>query len=255
MGELTAAESWNQAEACVRCAAMTRRRCQCCGNPLCDACTGAGPHETAPILGVTVSVLTDDALADLRLAAMADASSFVDPRLLREAGQLIRLATDDWLSRVLGRPITVARWRFTSNIELAVMVRALKADRRYLEALDAAKWAEYRRGREEAERAIAAVVQAERDEWAALAASLPVPVEVWHNWTARHLDGYEQGADHIVVMADLRAGRLFRKARTSLCWTLSRDHQLRYVEPNVGDERRLPDCKACLRTAARLAAA
>lgn len=76
---------------------------------------------------------------------------------------------------------------------------------------------------------------------------------VCHNWTARHLDGYQQGADHIVVLADLDAGRLHRKAGDPLCWAPSRAHELRHVGANVGDEKRIPDCKACVRRAGKLA--
>jgi hypothetical protein len=77
---------------------------------------------------------------------------------------------------------------------------------------------------------------------------------VWHNWTARHLDGYEQGADHIVTMEPLHVGRVTREARRPLCWTPSRAHELRHVQAN-GEEKedRVPTCKACLRTAERIA--
>ena len=202
---------------------------------------------------MSASVLDEATLAQWRAAAQAEASQLVDPAMLRDAQQLMPLATDEWLSRTLGRPATTRAWMTMSNPELAVAVRALLADRAHLEALRKAQRAERQRTAEQGRRAAEAAAQAERDEWAALAATLPVPVEVWHNWTARHLDGYEQGADHIVVLEDLHAGRMHRTARSSLCWTPSRAHQLRHVTPNVGDERRLPDCKACLRHAQRLA--
>jgi hypothetical protein len=81
-------------------------------------------------------------------------------------------------------------------------------------------------------------------------------VVVLHNWTARHLDGYEQGADHIVVTETLYVGRLYRQADRTLCWTPSRAHELRHVGPYYApdDDKRIPNCKACLRTAERIAA-
>jgi hypothetical protein len=91
--------------------------------------------------------------------------------------------------------------------------------------------------------------------WPALAERLPVPVTVWHNWTARHYDGYEQGADHIVPLEPVNAGRLQRPAREPLCFTPSRAHALRHVMHNgEGQYERTPNCQACLRLAERLAA-
>ena len=201
---------------------------------------------------MTATVLDEQALAVLREQATAASSPFIDPALYRAAEALMHLADSEWLTRVLGREVAVP-WRRMPNADLALVVAAIRADREHLEALAAfrraARDAAAAAGRDERERA----AQAERDQWTALAAALPVPVAVWHNWTARHLDGYEQGADHIVVLAALDAGWFRRPARRPLCWTPSRDHPLRHVTPNVGDERRLPDCKACLRHAARLA--
>jgi len=62
-----------------------------------------------------------------------------------------------------------------------------------------------------------------------------------------------KGANHIVVRTSLRAGRLNREEEQPLCWTPSRAHELRYVEPTAQDERNMPDCKACLRNAEKLA--
>jgi len=203
----------------------------------------------------TTTALDETTLARLRAEAAAKASPFIDPALYRDAETLIHLANDDWLSRVLQRPgFAVPAWRFLSNADLALTVAALRADRAHLEALAAARMAEYQQAAQDRRKRLAAETQAVRNKWAALAARLPVPVEVWHNWTARHLDGYEQGADHIVVLEDLSVGRFCRAARLPLCWTPSRARPLRHVTPNVGDERRLPDCKACIRHAERLAA-
>jgi crotonobetainyl-CoA:carnitine CoA-transferase CaiB-like acyl-CoA transferase len=188
---------------------------------------------------VTRSVLDDATLARMREEAKAAAGPFVDPALIREAQNILAGIPADWLTRVTG---------------LTLAVRAAQADTGHLRALADQKRAEWDREQRAAAAAGEAAVRAERDEWASLAARLPVPVAVWHNWTARHLDGYEQGADHIVALEDLHVGRLQRAARHPLCWTPSRDHPLRHVTPNVGDENRVPDCKACLRTAERIVA-
>lgn len=201
------------------------------------------------------SVLDDAALARMRAEATAKSSPFIDPALYREAENLMHLAKDEWLSEVLGRPVKVPTWRFFSNADLALSVAAVKADRAYLEALRAEWWAERDRTARAKAEAADASRQAEWDEWVALRERLPVPVVVEHNWTARHLDGYEQGADHIVVTKDLHVGLLHRTAHSPLCWTPSRAHQLRHVGHAFSDdERRVPNCKACLRHAERLSA-
>lgn len=201
---------------------------------------------------MSTSVLDDATLAGWR--AEAHASPFVSPALLREAERSINLPTDEWLSRVIGRALPVSAWRHMTNAEFEVAVRALRADRTHLEALAAERRAEVSRFARADAQAREAARQAGVDEWRALAARLPVPVEVWHNWTVRHLDGYEQGADHIVVLGDLAVGRFRRNARYPLCWTPSRARELRHVSGNVGDDKRVPTCKACLQHAERLAA-
>ncbi len=202
------------------------------------------------------SVLDDDTLARLRAEMAAKASPFVNPAVLRDAEGFMHLATDEWLSRILGRPVRVPAWRYFSNADLELAVAAVKVDLIYLRALRDERAAGRQRALQAQAEAAAAARQAEWDEWVAMRERLPVPVAVMHNWTARHLDGYEQGADHIVVMADLNAGRLHRTARSPLCWTPSRDHQLRHVSHAfLDEEHRVPDCKACLRHAERLAAA
>jgi hypothetical protein len=199
----------------------------------------------------TTSVLDDDTLAVIRLEAMASASPFINPKLLREAEQVMHLAPPDWLARVTGRP--VHSWRYLTNLELTIAVRAIRADRAHLDALRDAEQAEWRRAADESRPEAAATAQAGRDAWEALRARLPVPVVVLHNWTSRHLDGYEQGADHIVVLEDLHADRFHRAARQCLCETPSRASQLRHVGSAADDETRIPDCRACLRHAERLA--
>lgn len=198
-----------------------------------------------------VSALDDATLARMRAEAAVKAGPFVDPALLRDADALLPGIDAEWLARIIGHP--VRSYRTFTNAELFLAVHAAQADAEYLRALAAARRAEQGRAGREAAAAAQAQAQAVRDAWQALASRLPVPVAVWHNWTARHLDGYEQGADHIAVLEDLHAGRLRRRARSPLCWTPSRAHELRHVTGNVGDELRPPNCKACLRHARRLA--
>lgn len=200
---------------------------------------------------MATSALDEATLAGMRAEAAADRSPFIDPATFREAQVVLAGIDPAWLDRVAGHP--VRSWGHLTSAELTVAVRAAKADAAYLRAVVDERAA---RAREESQRraeADAAVAQAIRAAWEALRERLPVPVAVCHNWTARHLDGYEQGADHIVVLSDLDAGRLHRKANHPLCWTPSRDHELRHVGANAGDETRVPDCKACLRHAGKLA--
>jgi hypothetical protein len=187
----------------------------------------------------------------MRAEAAARASPFVDPKLLRDAAAVLPGVPGDWLAWVVGRP--VASYRSLTNAELALAVRAAAEDAAHLAALAAERRAARHRAEQATTAAAADAAQAQQDQWAALRARLPVPVSVQHNWTARHLDRYEQGADHIVVAENLHIGRFRRSAGDPLCWTPSRAHQLRHVSGNAGDELRLPDCKACLGHAERLA--
>jgi hypothetical protein len=205
--------------------------------------------------GQLPAALDDATLGALREESAAHGGPFIDPVLYRRAGTELHATRIPaaWLTRVTGRPVTW--WGNLSNRELWLALHAAEADAGRLDSIAAEEEAAHRRESEQAAAAAQAAAQAKRDAWANLRARLPVPVEVWHNWTARHLDGYEQGADHIVVRAALRAGRLCREAGQPLCWTTSRAHELRYVEPNPGDEKRIPTCKDCLRRAENLAAA
>ena len=215
--------------------------------------SGQGAREAAIRDAGAPSSLDAATLARMRAEAVARAASpFIDPKLARDARALLTGADRAWLTHVTGRPATW--YGDLSNAELYLAVQAVKADAPHLEAVAAARRAEQQRASRAAADAAARAGQAERDAWQALARRLPVPVAVWHNWTPRHLDGYEQGADHIVVLRELHAGRLHRAAYSPLCWTPSRARELRDVSGNAGDERRVPDCKACLRHAGRLAA-
>ena len=200
-------------------------------------------------IAVIPSALDDNTLAALRQQAAAYVSQFIDPALVR-AGQLRLPAVDrSWLERVLGRDETRG-WRYLDNDKLWLALAALDIDAAHIESVAAAgraAWREPRVTDGEAAR------RADEQAWADLRAALPVRVEVQHNWTPRHLDGYEQGGDHIVVLADLHSGRLHRARHECLCETPSRAHQLRHVGPVTGDEKRTPNCKVCLAHARRLA--
>jgi hypothetical protein len=201
---------------------------------------------------MTKSVLDDARLAQMRAEAAAQASPFIDPALLREAMTVLPQVTDsEWLARVIGRPVPT--WRHLRNEELALAVAAVKADTAHLAALKEGRLAAYRVAEQERAAQAAAAHRAKVEAWERTRARLPVPVTVGHNWTARHLDPYVQGADHIVVQAGLTVGRFRREARTPLCWTPSRSHELRHVELSDDGDDRLPTCKACLRHAERLA--
>jgi hypothetical protein len=198
------------------------------------------------------SALDEAALAALRADAEASASPVADPALLRKAGLALAGIDAAWLERVVGHP--ARSWRYLSHAEMLLAVRAAEADAEHLAALAEAAHTKLTRERQAASATARAKAQAAAAQWQRLRDQLPVPVTVQHNWTARHLDGYEQGADHIVVLENLDAGRLRRVAGTPLCQTSSRAREQRHVYGNTGDERRLPDCRACLHHAEKLAA-
>jgi DNA polymerase-1 len=202
--------------------------------------------------GAVSSVLDEAALARMRAEAASEASPFTDPALLRKAEALLAAADHGWLDRVVGHP--VPSYRSLSQADLLAAVRAAEVDAAHLEALAAARRAGARRARQRQAETAAQAARAGHDRWRALRSRLPVPVTVQHNWTARHLDGYVQGGNHIVAGEDLNVGRFRRAAGMALCWTPSRARELRHVSGNAGDENRLPDCKTCLRHAEKLAA-
>jgi hypothetical protein len=198
------------------------------------------------------SALDEAALAVMRADAAAKASPFTDPALLRKAELALAGVDAAWLGRVIGHP--ARSWRYLSHAEMLLAVRAAETDAEHLAALAEAEHEQLARERQAAAAAAQAKAEAAAEQWQRLREQLPVPVTVQHNWTARHLDGYEQGADHIIVLEDLDAGRLRRAAGTPLCQTPSRARQQRHVSGSPGDERRLPDCTACLHHAEKLAA-
>ena len=196
------------------------------------------------------SALDEAALAAMRADTEATAGPFADPALLRTAELALAGIDAAWLERVIGHQ--AGSWRSLGHAEMLLAVRAAETDAEHLAALAASN----HRKQAQKRRVTGAAAQGQADaaaaHWQRLRGPLPVPVTVQHNWTARHLDGYEQGADHIVVLEDLHAGRLRRAAGTPLCQAPSRARQLRHVFAGTGDERRLPSCAACLRHAEEL---
>ena len=198
------------------------------------------------------STLDETVLAAMRADAEAKESPFIDPALLRKAEVVLAGIDAGWLERVVGHP--VPSWRHLDHAEMLLAVRAAETDAEHLGALAEVERTKLAQQRQTAAASAQAKARAAAAQWQRLREQLPVPVAVQHNWTARHLDGYEQGADHIVVLEDLAVGRLRRAAGTPLCQTPSRAHQQRHVSGSVSDERRFPDCKACLHFAKKLAA-
>lgn len=197
------------------------------------------------------TALDTTAIERMRADAATAADPFTDPAVFRKAQAILPAADRQWLEEIIGHP--VPSWTRLSGAELTLAVMAAEADAAHLAALREQQAAARQAAQREQAARAAATAQAARHAWETLRASLPVPVDVCHNWTARHLDGYEQGADHIVVREDLHAGRVHRPAGRPLCWTPSRARELRHVHPNCGDETRIPDCKACLDRARKLA--
>jgi len=198
-----------------------------------------------------ISALTSETLASLRAEAARHTSRFTDPALIRDAETTLAPVDAGWLERVVGR--RTRGWRYLSNAELHLAVNAARVDGEYIASAAAVQRDAWLVADARREGAAALARQTAWNEWEALRARLPVPVVVCHNWTARHYDGYEQGADHIVVQAGLNVGRFHREAGRPLCWTPSRAHALRHVSGAPGDAERVPDCKACLRSAHRTA--
>ena len=223
---------------------------QTAGQQLRQAASLPGSGSGRP--AVIASALDEAALAAMRADAEATAGPFADPALLRTAELALAGIDAAWLERVIGHQ--AGSWRSLGHAEMLLAVRAAETDAEHLAALAASNHRKQARERQVTGAAAQGQADAAAAHWQRLRGQLPVPVTVQHNWTARHLDGYEQGADHIVVLEDLHAGRLRRAAGTPLCQAPSRARQLRHVSAGTGDERRLPSCAACLRHAEELAA-
>jgi len=107
--------------------------------------------------------------------------------------------------------------------------------------------------RRQREEAAAARARALDEAWASIWKALPQPVMVAYNYSGGlHLETYQSGADHIILTEDLVAGRLRRLKGWAMCTTLSASRHQIFAHEDPPEKRRAT-CRACLRTAAKLA--
>lgn len=191
-----------------------------------------------------------------QLLALAEESvredgGIVDPVKMRRYGQTIGRRGRDWAISVLGHARLGLGPGGATLTEMHLLLIADEHDvtpplPEHIAAARAASAAKELAQREKRIEALGA-------EWAALRQALPVVVTCEHNYQSRHhCDGYVQGADHIVVHADLRHGRLARLAFEALCETPSNRRQLYFPFShleNLRDGGGFPSCKACIRHA------
>ncbi|EMF20382.1 hypothetical protein H114_32604 [Streptomyces gancidicus BKS 13-15] len=203
-------------------------------------------HATGEPGAARASRLTPAEIDRLRARAAREAGPHVDARVL-----VSPVHNGEWCSEILGRPFPGERYvtwpeRYLLHIATAAepcpppppLATAAAA------RIRAEREAEQQRRADEHARQVAA--------WERLRDALPVPAEVRHNYTShRHLGHYSQGGDHVYLPDGLVAGRLKRPAGRVLCWTPSRDRDLREF-PEPATDGRVPSCRACLRTAVRL---
>jgi hypothetical protein len=201
--------------------------------------------------------LTPERIAELRddmRRETALTGDLVDPRRWRHIETWWRIDLREWAEAILGRAIPEPRrisWRDWVLLDLAHTAEPTPPPPPLLTASRARHYALA----EQQERELAERHQAKIDDWKALRAALPVKVVVVHNYTsARHLDGYVQGAEHILLTEELHRGRLHREVGQALCFSPSKARDQRYLSlRDAGDDDRLPSCASCLRTARRLA--
>ncbi|QYN17582.1 hypothetical protein [Amycolatopsis sp. DSM 110486] len=190
--------------------------------------------------------LTAEQLAALREQAERETSRFVDPRQLTRVEKFIA-GRPAWVRAIIGHGVTV---RTMTGVELTLLDLAATAEPNPpTPPREPAPWDPGYQPTD-AERAIISRRQAAAAEWVALRNELPVDVTVEHNYTShRHIDGYVQGVDHILLRDSLRLGRLYRPANEPLCFVPSNAHNLRHFG---GPEDRVPTCKQCLGLAYRI---
>lgn len=190
------------------------------------------------------TVLTEGEITGLRKRAHREAGPFVDSHLIHR----IVIHNAEWASEILGHPFLGARylpWRELYLLHLASQAEPVPP----APPLETAARARAAQELQESQERWARAREREVREWEALAAALPVPVEVRHNYTShRHLGHYSQGGDHIYLLEELRIGRLYRRASDVLCYTPSRAKDLREF-PETATDGRTPNCKVCLKTA------
>jgi hypothetical protein len=196
-------------------------------------------------------------LAAVTAAAHAEAGPFVNPALLPAATRIANSTPLDWQSAVLGRPVAPGGIRAVSWAEAVVLLRAANVDADHLSGREAQQRAQAVARERERQAAWATQAEVAQLAWEQLRAALPVEVRVRHNWSIGHYDGHATGKDHVVVVAELRAGRLHRAAWMTLCQTPRRDQDLRALDRDPAStyaEERVPNCQGCLKVARRLAA-
>lgn len=205
--------------------------------------------------------LTPEHLEQLRTQALRT-GPFANPAHLRAVQEAHFYP--EWATAVLGRPYPGVRHLHAREIALLALALNAEPDRP-LPAAVAERRAATERERQAKARAAAEAAAAERADWDDLRARLPVPVFVAHNWTLIHTGSYHVGKDHIVVDADLRAGRLYRPRWSALCETAAPKKKrasyngtnrdpLRGLDRHDDGEDRIPTCRACLKVAERIAA-
>jgi hypothetical protein len=210
------------------------------------------------------TTLTGDQLDRLRRQAHRS-GRLVDPAALAAVNGAA--FHREWAEAVLGHAYTGVR--SVEPWEITLLADALAAEPdRPVPAAVAERREAHRREQEAAASRRAAEHAAELAAWHELRDRLPVPVVVGHNFTLVHTGAYESGRDHIVAQADLKVGRLVRPARNALCEPPGSAASRRRASSNGTDrdplrglvrdddgEDRVPTCRACLRTAERIAAA
>lgn len=194
--------------------------------------------------------LSDETLSELRARARREAGPFVDPRLLPALTAKTVRAYPEWVSAVLGRQVHDVRRVSWAELVLLGLAYDLEPE----PPVPARVLAERERLAQK-ERQHAEWLEQKHKEWAALRASLPVKVSVAYNYSGpHHYEFHLSGANHIIVREPLLVGRLRRDADRSLCWTPSRAKHLLFAHlDDPADRARVPNCKACLRIAARIA--
>lgn len=217
------------------------------------------PNPTPPR-----TALDADRLTVIRADTRSSRNRYVDPARLEPVRRTVAQLPTAWSSYVLGRAVAgthALQWG-----EMVALTDSAILDRIHLDYLaDLARDEGVRRlDRERAEVHYRAIER--RDWWEHLRRQLPVEVFVGFNWAYGYKNGSNRGRSHIVVQQDLRSGRLHRRAETALCETASRSRPgPRGLDPfralertprdavGPGDCDRIPDCRACLKFAHRIA--
>jgi hypothetical protein len=203
--------------------------------------------------------LDQDTLARLRreaVAANARDGGFVDPARMRAIQSWWRPELGEWAAAVTGLDHVASLdrlpWRDWLLLDLAHAAEPAPPPPPRLTAQRQAAAAR----QVENDRARAAEADARLATWRRVVEALAakdISVRVAHNYSSRHhYEGYVQGVEHIVVLAELHHGRLNRDARQALCESPSRRRHLEF--PHLDDPLdRWPTCRACVRIACRIA--